>query len=645
MRSVLRLEVAAILAGALMLTGCSGEESDPQPQQAAPRIESTGMLTDGVNLRAQSIVAKGATGLARLTRTQSSGAFTVNMADLTGPYLFANSLSPTGDPGLIFLTSVTTRVGPTNVTPLTTLLTAQVLGVTPVTAFQTFNTTLATSQITEENLRAAQADLMAFLQDALGVQAKLGNSSFVDSSFSANAGDPMYDTILELNAKIAEKGTTLQEVAAQIATGAQACLAERINVSIGGQIRKFCPVSKSNVPEEGDTTILDYRFRDIAGATLLVRVRDESVLDAEFTTAANVTYSCSGATCGGVSLGAEAADDSRAIVLGSVALTGDGSGVVLDGTLTGPAPSIELPVLPCTDNRYFVIFSNNSALGDCIAPNDPFQLGATIGGSGGPGRMRISFDGQQGETGRVEIVVNRTTSEPIYVYFYTADPDTGEILSRYLCQFAECNGVTWGAGRIDTTRGFPLELRTITLENTMLEGIDEDGNPTGATAVVRASGLGLFDPNEADPPEPEYPPLTDCDPTADTVSVMGPTGEFNLCIPPNDLDNGLVYRIQYDLGGGNIQLFFYNDFGDSLTVDLANGAVLDAFTTLGSTGETFNCIEVCTGITVTGPDDTGQYTVSFSSTVLRFVDFSGGPPIPNSRTLTLTSGDLVVPPP
>ena len=644
--TVFWLEAISVIAGTLLLTGCPGETSDPQPQQAAPRIESSGIVTDGVNLREQRIVAKGATGLTRTTNTSSSGIYALNMADLSGPYLFSNTVSPGADPELIALTSLSTRVGATNVTPLTTLLTAQLLGVTPATAYQTFNTTLSMTGLTEEGIRTAQAELTAFLQDALGVQVKSGTASFVDSSFKTNVGDPMYDTILALTAKIAADGTTLRAVGERIATGAQACLLEKIQVSIGGQQKKFCPVNKSDVPEEDDTTILDYKFRDISNAVLLVKVRDDAVLSVDFTTATNVTYSCSGTACAGVSLGAVAADESRPIVFGSLALTGSGSGALLDGTLIGPPPSIELPVLPCTDNRYFVIFSNHSALGDCIAPNDPFQYGATTGGSHGPGLMGIAFDGQQqGVTGSIEIRVNRTTLAPVYVYFVNRDPDTGEVLSRFLCQFAECNGVTWGPGKPDSSRGFPIELRTITLDNTMLEGVDADGNPTGETAVVRLSGLGLFDPNEADPPEPAYPPLTDCDPAADTISVTGPKGEFNLCMPQNDAANGLFYRMPFDDGAGNIQLFFSNDSGDTLGLDLTNGALADAFVSLGSTFETFNCTADCAGITVSGPDATGQYTVSFANTVLRIANGGGGPPIPDNRTLTLTSGDLIMPPP
>jgi hypothetical protein len=648
MRSVFCLKATAVLAGMLVLSGCPGEKSDPQPQQAAPRVESTGLMTDGVALRKQTIVAKGAAGLTRMSSTESSGTFTLNMADLTGPYLFANTPSPTGDPGLVFLTSVSAKVGRTNVTPLTTLLTAQVLGVAPATAFDTFSTTLDKSRITEDELRAAQADLTAFLQDALGVQTKSGTSSLIDSPYEAEVGDPMYDTILALNEKIAANNTTLEDVAARVALGAQACLTEKIQISIDGQQKKFCPISKSSVPEEADTAILDYKFIDISSAVLLVKVRDDTVLRVDFATAASATYSCNGTACVGVSLGAKAEDESREIVFGGLALTGNGGGALVEGTFIGPPPSIELPILPCTDNRYFAILSDHSVIADCIRAEDPFQYGATIGGVVGHGTVGIDFPGQV--TGRLKIVVDRVTHAPVYVYFRVSDPGTGVLRERFVCHAEACTGVTWGPATIDKSRGPTVELRTITLDNTTLIGVDADGNPTGESAVMKASGLGLFVPDDPDLPEepeqplPAYPVPADCAPaTSDTVSAVGPGGEeFNLCMFTDP-----AWRGWFDMDGmGSVQVFFQNDTGDSVWVDLLpDGQIADVGAAVGSTGEVFTCRPPeCSGVSVIAPSDpTGPYIVSFSNTVLRTSPPASEPPTQPRRALTLTSGDLVGP--
>jgi hypothetical protein len=633
MRSAFWFKSIAVLAGMLVLAGCPGEKSDPQPQEAAPRVESTGIVDDGVSLRKQDIVGKGASGATRRTDTDASGAFVLNMAGLTGPYLFSNTLS-TGNPELIFLLGLQTRVGHTNVTPLTTLLVSQLLGVTPVNAFQTYNTTLPKDRITGENIKTAQADLTAYLQDALGVQVRSGDASFIDSPFEPNVGDPMYDTILALNAKIAADGTSLSAVAERIATGAQACLTEQLQITIDGQTRKFCPVARSDIPEEADTTILDYTFRDIANAMLLVKARGDTVLSVYYTTPANVTYSCSAAACAGVSLGTVAADESRPIVFGSLALTGSGSGALLAGTLTGPPPSIELPVLPCADNRFFLIVSNNSAVGDCVRPEDPFQLGASVGGPQTVGRDSVNVSGQS--FGSFSIVVDSVSPEhpAVSVYYRDSDPETSESRYRFLCRFAECNGLTWGSAEPVTTSGFPLETRKISLDKTMMVGINDDGTPNGLTATLSYSGVAVFQQNYSF----SYPPLMDCDPTADTVSVGAFNGEFNLCLPA-----AADWRSQFDQGNGFVQIALYDDvFNQVVSISLLNGGLDRLSIQPPGIGETYSCTTDCAGVTVNGPDADGQYVVSFSRTVVHRDEAF---PLPSDRTLTLTSGDIVIPPP
>ena len=637
MRSVFWRKLTAALAGTLVLTGCPGEKSDPQPQQAAPRIESTGIVDDGVNLRKQNVVGKGAAGPTRTTNTDASGAFMLNMTDLTAPFLFSNSLT-TSNPDIIFLIGLATKVGHTNVTPLTTLLASQLLGTTPINAFQTYNSTLPKDRITDDNIRAAQADLTAFLQDALDVQVKSGTASFVDSPFKPNVGDPMYDTILALNARIAADGTTLDALAARVATGAQACLAEKVQISIGGQQKKFCPVAKSDIPEEADTAILDYKFRDSSNAVLLVKVRDDAVLSVDFTTAANVTYSCSGAACAGVSVGTVAADQSRAIVFASLALTGDGSGVLVEGALIGPPPSIELPVLPCSDNRFFVTFSNHSVSGDCVRPDDPFQLGTSSGGPQTVGRDAVTVNGQN--VGTIIIVVDSTSPDhpAVSVYYEGSNPDTVQTRNRFLCRFAECTGVSWGPATPVTTVGFPLETRKIALDNTMLIGIDEDGTPNGLTATVKYSGIGLFQPGQS----LSYPAPMACDPAMDTISVGTFNGEFNACLPQNDPDNFFFPRNAVDFGDGFVTLTLSDElFNQIATISLLNGAVNGVQIQPPGLSETYGCGTDCAGVTVSGPDADGSYTVSFSSTVVRKQEAF---PLPSDRALTLTSGALVVPP-
>lgn len=639
---------ALLVAGVLALGACSGEESDPQPQSPALRTEATGIITDGVALRAQSVAGKGAEGLTRTSNSTSSGTYTLTLTELKGPYIFANTLVPGGDPGLIVLTTVSTGAGVTNLTPLTTLLTAQLLGTDPGNAFATFtsSTTVPKEKITDAGIQAAQAELTAFLQDVLGVQVKSGTASFVTSSFNAAPGDAMFDTMLALNAKLAADGTTLKALGSRIATGVQACNAEQVQVTVNGQKKKFCPVNKGAVPEEADPSIVDYVFRSVADEVLAVKARDTTVLTVGFTASNGVTtYSCAGAACTSLTVSAKAGDDTRSIAFTSTPLAGGGGSVLIDGTLVGPPPSITLPTLPCTDNRYFLILSTNTVIADCISPDDPFQIGGTFANASGPGRESVSFantDDPLPTHPGVSVVIDTSTPEPtvVSVYFKEIDPDTFEIHNRYLCRLAACNGATVGPATTTMAPGVLTEIRTVTFNNTLLTGLDGDGAPTGATGSFRGSFVLLRVPSFG----VSYPDLMDCDPLVDTVSVTTYNGgEFNLCMPPNDPNIPFfLYRQTFDLGNGEFNIVMSNDFSDQIFVNLQANALSEVRVQISGSGEQFRCTTDCAGVTVSDPDGAGERTISFSNAVLHHIETY---PLAGDRTVTLTSGDLVVPPP
>ncbi len=88
------------------------------------------------------------------------------------------------------MTYGTPRVWYVNVTPLTTLLTAQLFGVDPVNAYTNFGApgNNLVRQVGDAAIRQAQADLTLYLQDVLGIQVKSGTTSFVDGTFTPTAG-------------------------------------------------------------------------------------------------------------------------------------------------------------------------------------------------------------------------------------------------------------------------------------------------------------------------------------------------------------------------------------------------------------------------------------------------------------------------
>ncbi len=86
-------------------------------------------------------------------------------------------------------------------------------------------------------------------------------------------------------------------------------------------------------------------------------------------------------------------------------------------------------------------------MGDCIQPDDPFQLGTSNGQPQTVGRDVVTASGQN--VGRIVIVVDSVSPDhpPVSVYYEDRDPDTSEVRNRFLCRFAECTGVSWGARR------------------------------------------------------------------------------------------------------------------------------------------------------------------------------------------------------
>ncbi len=78
-----------------------------------------------------------------------------------------------------------------------------------------------------------------------------------------------------------------------------------------------------------------------------------------------------------------------------------------------------------------------------------------------------------------------------------------------------------------------------------------------------------------------------------------------------------------------------------MTVNLLNGEVIGVVAQVPRSGESYGCTTNCKGVTVSGPDVDGNYTVSFSNTVLHRDEAF---PLPSDRTIALTSGDILFPP-
>ncbi|WP_129774432.1 hypothetical protein [Peristeroidobacter soli] len=622
------------LAFAMLLAGC-GEDAPPkQTTLTTPTLAGTAAYDDRVT--AGPVTAKGTAGLPR-TASNSSGTnrYSVDLSQLTGPYAL-RWIGPDANDQQVFLYSVATQAGTANVTPLTTLLFAQLMGQDPTAAYAAFGAN-GTEMVTDEKIRAAQAKVTAYLRDVLGVSVRSGDASFITSAFNATSGDPMFDTIQALEAVLVTNGSTLATLSRQVASLARLCIEENVVIDIAGVSREFCPATKTANREEDDNSVIDYVFSAPTNDTLTVRVRGDEILSADYVNA-GLTYSCSGSACGGVILGVAASDQTRSLTFTSATLTGTSEGAVLNGVLRGAIPGVELPVLPCSTNKFFVVLADNTVIAQCVDAFDPLNIGGTLNTSRGatPSRAVYAFADTSGADPaypQVELVTDGNDSV-VSVYFFQYDPATLIPTVRFACEAEACNGITLGPVTVNTDLGpdMPVLVRNVSFANTTLSGMTESGAPTGTTATLKASFTTVY---FVDPNTPlVFPALAGCDPASDTVAIDVLSGPFNFCSAEANRTTSVL-----DNGDQKLEMFDDQSFAP-IEVILRAGAVVSV-TYSSPVSQAFRCDADCDGVSVSLPDTLGHRTVTFAGTVLHEVQSF---PRPGTRTTTLNGGPLVFPP-
>lgn len=624
---------SVVIAFVMLLAGC-GEDAPPeQTAVTTPTLAGTAAYDDRVT--AGPVTAKGTAGLPR-TASNSSGTnrYSVDLSQLAGPYAL-RWIGPDRSDMTVSLYSVATQAGVANVTPLTTLLFAQLMGQDPAAAYAAFGAN-ATEMVTDDKIRAAQAKVTAYLQDVLGVTIRSGNASFITSSFNATPGDPMFDTMQALDAALAANGSTLGTLTQQVAALARLCIEEQLLIDVAGVQREFCPATKAANRDETDNTIINYVFSAPTNDTLTVKVRGDEILSAEYANA-GLAYSCSGSTCGGIVLGAPDSDQTRSLDFTAATLAGTSGSATVNGILTGAIPGVELPVLPCTTNRFFAILDDNSVIAQCVDAFDPLNVGGTINTLRGaaPSRAIYAFADTSGANPaypQVELVTDGNDSV-VSVYFFQYDPATFIPTIRFACEGEACNGITLGPVTVNTDLGpdMPVLVRNVTLTNTILSGMTETGAPTDTTATLRASFTTVY---FVDPNTPMvFPPLAACDPSSDTVSIDVLSGPFNFC-------SAEANRMASVPSDADLKLEMFDDQSFApIEVILRAGAVASV-TYHSPVNQPFRCDADCEGVTVSPPDTLGRRTVTFEGTVLHEVQSF---PRPGTRTATLSSGPITFP--
>ncbi|MEJ0098452.1 MAG: hypothetical protein WDO12_01360 [Pseudomonadota bacterium] len=624
----------------LILAGCG--ENAPPDQSPLPRVEMTGIATGGPATGANEFVpevsAKGSAGRPRTALNgNGSRSYAVSLTDLTGPYALTARVQ--GADGDAREYSVALAQGFANITPLTTLLVAQLYGQDPAAMFQTFGPGGADpARITAANLQQARSKLVMYLHDELAIDVPENLGDFISSPFQAAAGDPMFDTITALSTRLDSLDSSLPELAGQVAQAARLCLVEQVTVTSGSTSSDFCPQSKSATPADEDSTHLDYLFTDRHGNTLAVTVDGDTVTSATYE-AAGKSYGCAGSACHAITLDATAADLTRPMHFNNLGLTGTSGVVQINGLLTGAIPGVVLPVLPCDANNYFMVFADRSVVGICANP-DIYGLGMTalLGNQQGvaPSRVQYDFDSLDANPNRPRLSVLTDANDALLaLQFIDYDEDTYTPRRTFACKLADCNGVTLGPVTVNTDilgSDPPILIRTITLQNTALKGYDQDGNETGETATLTASlNTADFDWVAAffNPPI-EYPPAGSCPSQYQTIVATADSTDVELC-----LTQGGPALVQTN---GDVVLAAGNSETDSLRVVLRAGIVIQAVISIHNQPIGFVCRNDCAGINVSAPDTNGLRTLHFDSALLHegFLDQLTG-----IRTLRVNGGTLV----
>lgn len=640
---------AVVLAAMLALLqacggGSGGDAEAPPPSAALPELSgrfSNGTTTTDFN--SLQVTVKGSVGLSRTAegRHESVGTtdFVVSLDQLSGPYLLSDNLFS----GQLF--SVATGPGTANLTPLTTLLVAQLLGANPRDYSASLGVHGGFTAADDASIAAAEQRVRRILKRDYNFDVPVALGPFATTPFSRVAGDTMYDTITALVARIGTAGDISAAVTA-IAQESGRCKVESTSVTNGADVDAFCPLSKTNEADATDAAIQVISFTNRRGDVLTVRLRGPAVVGLKFIPAEGAVSTCSGSACSGVTVGAPAADFTQTIGFAATPLGGAGGSIVLDGSLRTSVPGITLPGVPCTTNRYFLIHEQTrTAEGYCATPDD-FGLGAS-GSSFSSGAARRSYTFNDGAGGPYIEVIAEGTSV-VRALVYAIDPDTGTTTPLFQCR-GDCAGITLGASTVNDSLGVPVVLQPIRFNRAVLAAVLPDGSlSTTDSATVEADFVGdwVDDPNAL-----PYAPLA-CAATSQVATALpsDQTEPIPVCDPDGDTQ-GFQLRFTFVDGDGNSVFSaadLLTDGGGSYTsgnVVTVTSSATDAIVSVtfdAFNGPHYQCFgAACTGVSIAAANGAGERTITFTGTTLQELGTAG---LIADRTAVL-NGRMVGPPP
>lgn len=605
------------IAGSALLTAlavaCGG--GGPETPTPSARAQLTGYATpDGDTLLVAGISAKGALGPSRANGFSGNPArqYALSTEHLTPPYVLQSLNS--GD------ASVATADGRANITQLTSLLTIALFGQSPVDAFNDYGDASAAqiALIDQAGIRRAQADATEFLEQTVKVPVRSGDASFITTEFEPVAGDPMWDTLVALNRRIAEIGTdAYATLVAGFLQRQQQCRRAQLTLSIGDATQRFCPATSTSTPEAADPDVLAHVYAQDTGETLTVRVRDNAVLDAAYATAGGTRYGCSGAGCEGLALGRAAYDGTRRIVLSDVSLSGAAGRARLTGRVATTLPNVTLPDLPCFVGALWKVRSDGTVDASCADSSSALQIlnvSGTLGSQQGASTYADYY------ANGLDVVLDGGRLVSITALVPSAD---GLSTITAACRGAGCRGVTVGDATTNSNIGFETVTRPITFSGTGLRTVGADGS-LGADTAIRLKGslrLAYFSSVRFNYAAPTDPPQ--CTGTAAVVQLVPtdtPDWTYRVC------DDGSVPIVATPLESGGVEISFNGQLTIRTDADgnvvyarvfgvFGGGAIFESF---GCDGKTR-----CAGVEVGAPAADGRRAVRIDGATFSHVGYDG----------------------
>lgn len=146
--------VYAVVVSAALMTACGGGGGGGSASSGggspAPATTYTigGVVATGASVPFAQVSLKDVTGATTTATANANGQFTLTLADMTGPYLI-RAVSPNGTATLYAIAQDEDLDGSLSVTPLSTLVLANVFGKDPAAAFADFSTTTAVAVSTK----------------------------------------------------------------------------------------------------------------------------------------------------------------------------------------------------------------------------------------------------------------------------------------------------------------------------------------------------------------------------------------------------------------------------------------------------------------------------------------------------------------